>query len=92
MSVNYSAQIIVGLPRGEIGNQQLIHDDDLEVCPPGYDCGGDDDAIAGFSYVDSGDYSACEFVWNEDEIIALKQKFFETTGQYAKVYISPCSY
>ena len=92
MSVCYSAQIVVGLPRREIINQELIDNGDIDICPPYYDGGGDGHTIAGICYIDSGDYSACEVAWDERKIASIKAKFFELTGQHAKIYISPCSY
>lgn len=88
MGVEYSGQIIVGLPRSAITNQDLIHDDELEVCSPHYDGAGEPYAIAGFRYLDSGDYSNTELVWDANKIEQLKQKFHKLTGQDAKVYLS----
>lgn len=88
MGVEYSGQIIVGLPRSQITNGELFENDELEICPPYYDGAGDPHAIVGFTYLDSGDYSSTELVWNQAKIDALKQKFTDLTGQVAKVYLS----
>lgn len=88
MGVEYSAQIIVGLPRSEITDRELIDNADLEVCSPYYDGSGASYAIAGFEYLDSGDYDNTELVWDPEKIEQLKQKFYKLTGQHAKVYLS----
>ena len=88
MGVEYSGQIIVGLPRSQITNRELFENEELEICPPHYDGNSEPYAIAGFTYLDSGDYSSTELVWDQAEIDALKQKFTDLTGQVANVYLS----
>lgn len=89
MGIEYEAAIMVGLPRGEIHNQELIYDDELEVCSPCYDGGSDDGAVAGFFYEQSGTYSASLLEWDQQKIDELKTKFKDLTGQEAKVWLSP---
>ena len=89
MGIFYSAVIIVGLPQCEILNQDLIDADEIHVCPPFFDGGGEDHAIAGWTYIDSGDFRAEEINIDLDVIEALKYKFKKLTGQDAKVYLSP---
>lgn len=89
MSVEYAAKIVVGLPRGEITNKELIDDDEIEVCSPYYDGGGSKDAIAGLTYQESDDFSPTELKYDPVKIEKLKDQFFELTGQKAKVYLSP---
>jgi hypothetical protein len=80
---------MVGLPRGEVTHQDLIEDEELDVCSPYYDGDGEDDAIAGFTYESSGDFCATEINIDLDVIEALKCKFKRITGQDARVYLSP---
>jgi hypothetical protein len=89
MGVDTRAAVFVGLPRKEIENQELIDNDELEVCPPHYDGGGDDDAIAGFELAGCDCYSASEFVWDQSKCDELKAEFKSLTGQDAKVWLSP---
>lgn len=92
MGVDYQAAIIVGLPRKEIELEDLqdkIDDGDLETCAPYYDGDSDDDAIVGHMYKKSRCYSPVEFEWDQVAIDKLKADFKETTGQDAKVWISP---
>jgi hypothetical protein len=92
MGIDYRAAVFVGLPRGEIQNQDLIDDDELEVCPPYYDGNGARHAIAGFEYKGSDTYAATEFEWDQAKVDELKAEFKTLTGQMAKVYISPYGY
>lgn len=93
MSIDYSAAIFVGLPRGEFDAatlDDLLYADELEVCPPSYDGGDDDHAIVGFSVKGSPDYAAVEFTWDAQTIARLKAEFKELTGLEARVWLSPC--
>lgn len=92
MSIAYSAAIFVGLPRGEFDAEtlgDLLDADELEVCPPSYDGGGDDHAIVGFSLKESQDYAAVEFTWDAEAVEDLKVQFKELTGLEARVWLSP---
>jgi hypothetical protein len=88
MGIDYKASIFVGLPRDEITNDQLIEDEKLEVCPPYYDGEGDDGAICGFPVQESPTYGSVELRANGPRIDELKGKFYDLTGQCARVYLS----
>ena len=92
MGQSYAAKIVVGLPRGEINNQDLINEDEIEVCSPYYDGGGDKDAIAGLTYQETDTYSSAELKYDLGKINDLKEQFFELTGQKARVYLSTYGY
>ena len=92
MGIDYRAAVFVGLPRGEIENQELFEDEQLDVCPPHYDGNSEDYAIAGFEYAGSETYGASEFEWNPAKIDELKAEFHKLTGQTAKIYLSPYGY
>lgn len=87
MSTEYRAAIVVGLPRDEIDNQDLIDDDDLEIFPPYYDGGAD--GLAGLEYADTPDYRAREIEIDVARLEELKKEFRELTGQEPKVYLTP---
>ena len=89
MGIDYKAAVFVGLPRSDVDDQELIENEELEVCPPYYDGNSDDGAIAGFAYSTTPTYSARELKWDHAEIDKLKAKFKKLTGQEAKVYLSP---
>lgn len=96
MGIDYRASIMVGLPRKEITNDELIdeliEDEKLEVCASYFDGDSDDDAICGFSYLESKRYVAVELKIDRNEIEELKAKFWDLTGQDARVYLSPRGY
>lgn len=92
MSIDYEAAIMVGLPRGDIEYEDLadlIDEEELEVCPPYYDGGDDDNAIVGLTYKISKTYQASEFEWNQQAINEMKAEFKKLTGQDAKIWLSP---
>jgi hypothetical protein len=91
MGIEYSAVLIVGLPRGDIEDQEVI-DDELEAVAARYDGDGEDDAIAGIVIVDSGDYQAKEITFDQAKVDAAKEKFRKLTGQEGKLYLTPCGY
>jgi hypothetical protein len=88
MSIQYSAKIMVGLPRDEIENEDVI--DDLVQAAPYYD--GGDEAIVGICVVNSGCYQAKEFTLDQATIDAAKANFKEQTGQDGKLYLTPNGY
>ena len=88
MGVDYQASIFVGLPRKEITNEQLIEDEKLEVCPPYYDGDSDENAICGFPVQESPTYGAVELKIDRNVIDELKAKFWDITGQDARVWLS----
>lgn len=88
MGIDYKASIFVGLPRKEITNNQLIENEELEVCPPYYDGDSDENAICGFSYLESPTYGAVELKIDRNVVDELKAKFFDLTGQNARVWLS----
>lgn len=90
MGIDTSSAIFVGLPRDEIENQELIENEDVEQCSPYYD--GYEASLAGFFYLNSGDYSASEININLQHIEDLKAQFKEVTGQDAKVWLTPNIY
>lgn len=95
MGIDYKAAIFVGLPREEIyaaDMEDLIANEDLEVCPPFYDGGGEDEAICGFPLATSGTYRAVEFAFDSEECEKLKAEFKRLTSLDAKVYLSPYGY
>jgi hypothetical protein len=87
MGIDSAASIFVGLPRDDGDFEQLIDEDELEVCPPYYD--GGSDGLVGFHYALSPDYSPCEVSWDQSEVDSLKQRFKLLTGIDAKVWLSP---
>lgn len=92
MGVNYQAVIMVGLPRKDIGLEELddlIDEDLLECCAPYYDGGDESYAIVGFCYKKSGSYYPSELDWDQENLDKLKADFKKVTGQEAKVFISP---
>lgn len=88
MGIDYKASIFVGLPRGEITNQQLLEGDELEVCPPYYNGDDDTDAICGFPVQESPIYGFVELKIDRNVIDELKAKFNDLTGQVARVWLS----
>lgn len=87
MGQSYEACIAIGLPRGDIENEDLIDDGDLVLFCPYYD--GSDDAIAGLEYKSSGEYNHSLFTWDQAAIDELKRQFKELTGLDGDVWITP---
>ena len=90
MSVCYSAAIIVGLPENEFTC-------DIELLEEWLDLDrlvrhGADGVVIGIELIQSGSYSYNEFIYGQDKIDALKEKFFQITGQFARVFLVTCGY
>lgn len=95
MGIDYKASVFVGLPRADIytaDKQELLEDEQLEVCPPCYGGGGEDYAICGFELARSETYGAREFTYDSERCEKLKAQFKELTGLDAKVWLSPYGY
>lgn len=97
MGVEYSAVIMVGLPRGDFWIEdfdldEALYDGELETCAPYYDGDEDPEAIIGFAYSNSGAYSNTELEYNNLEIEALQLEFLALTKQEANVYLCTCAY
>lgn len=93
MSIDYSAVVAVGVQRKDIEDfgkyEELIDDCTLEVFSPYYDGSSADDAIVGFAYGETSDYSSTELVWDQRKIDDLKEEFAKLTGMQAKVWLTP---
>jgi len=89
MGIDTQASIMIGLKRSEIEKQELIDNDELEVCAAYYDGTGDDEAVAGFSYQTSDVHLATSFEWDQSEVDKVKARFKALTGQEALIWISP---
>jgi len=93
MGVEYRAAIVVGLPYNDFSEDkhQLFEDETLEMFGPYFDAGWDD-SLFGFSLVQSGDYSATEFVMSlelANKLATISAKFKDITGLEAKTYLTP---
>jgi hypothetical protein len=93
MGVDYNAAIMIGLPRGELSHLQdledMLDEEELEVCAPYYDGDSDDNAIVGFPYQVSGTYRPSTMEWDQAEVDKQKARFKRVTGREAKVWLSP---
>lgn len=94
MGIEYSAAIIVGLPKDDLFEHESYEDfqnGDLDQAPPFYD--GGEAAIMGIIVEQSGDYSAMELNGSLDaKISAAEDSFKEKTGMTPKVYLTPVGY
>lgn len=94
MGIEYSAAIIVGLPKDDLFEHEKYEDfqnGDLDQAPPFYD--GGEAAIMGIIVEQSGDYSAMELNGSLDDKIAnAKYAFKFKTGLEGKVYLTPVGY
>lgn len=94
MSVEYSAVIIVGLPRRDLESHKDYEDfcnDGLRWASPYYD--GFEDAIFGILVADSDLYAARELPAQMDgRIEKAKAEFKDRTGLDGKVFLSVNSY
>jgi len=92
MGIDIESAIMVGLPREELGNLDILEDfidgEELECCPYCYDGDGNDDSIVGFAFKRSDSWPS-ELEWDQTKIDELKVKFKDVTGQDAKVWLSP---
>ncbi|MCK9369760.1 hypothetical protein M0R04_07640 [Candidatus Dojkabacteria bacterium] len=87
----YKAVIVVGLSREEITDaptniQDLITKWELAVFSSDK-YGVHIDDIIGLSYVYTSVFSAVDFVWDEEQILRLKNKFLMLTGLKAKIHL-----
>lgn len=87
MGIDIRAAIFVGLPRGQIEKQELIEEEELEVCPYYYDGNSDDGAIAGLQYQYAD--GPTEVEWDPAKVDELRAAFLALTGQEPKVWVSP---
>lgn len=97
MGIEYSARIVVGLPKDELDDYfegvedvyQSIEDSGLYVVSPYYDADYDD-CLFGVLVQSCYDYSYSEIdesKWSES-IAAAHKKFTEVTGKVGKLYLS----
>jgi len=97
MGVEYSAVIVVGLPRKELRNldnlaDMLYKDESLQVIPPYYDGDNSGYAIIGIPIYSSPDYAPSELKMDCDVIQEAFTRFKELTNLDAKIYLSPRGY
>ena len=90
MGQSYSAKIIVGLHRSEMGDVEEDVLEGMDHCPPYYD--GGDEAIIGYEVQGSGNYSAVELRFDLTQINNLLDQFRRETGLNGKVWLSTCGY
>ena len=95
MSVSYRASVIVGLPYGEFTDSALadllIDKGRLAANPVYYDACSDE-CVIGLEFAQTDDYSYTEFAYDQDEIELLQEKFFQLTGQFARVFLTTYGY
>jgi hypothetical protein len=94
MSNFYKAGVVVGVPRHTFPSthNDLIKDFTLSEFKPVVhepNFGAD---IIGLEYAESNGLDANEFVWNDGEILTLKNKFLILTGLEAQVFICVVGY
>lgn len=82
------AVIVVGLPRRDLININIIDEDIMESFPAYYDGNYDPRAIIGIEYERTARYSSMELHWDENYVDSLKNQFFTLSGQEAKIYLS----
>lgn len=90
MGVSYSAMIIVGLPRDEMGDVDEEIIEGMDQCPPHYD--GGDKAVIGYEVAGTPNYGRIELGLDVGEVAELKKQFKDETGLDAKLYLSTCGY
>lgn len=97
MGIEYSARIVVGLPKDELDDYfegvediyQHVEDSGLYVASPYYDADYDD-CLFGVLVQGCYDYSYSEIdesKWSEN-VAAAHKKFTELTGKVGKLYLS----
>ena len=97
MGIEYSARIVVGLPKDELDDYfegvenvyQHVEDSGLYVVSPYYDADYDD-CLFGVLVQRCYDYSYSEIdetMWSES-IASAHKKFTEVTGKVGKLYLS----
>lgn len=97
MGIEYSARIVVGLPKDELDDYfegiedvcQHVEDSGLYVVSPYYDADYDD-CLFGVLVQSCYDYSYSEIdesEWSEN-VAAAHEKFTEVTGKVGKLYLS----
>jgi hypothetical protein len=82
------AVIIIGLPRRDIINIEILEEDMMESFPAYYDGTYDPTAIIGIEYERTARYSSMELNWDDNYVNSLKNQFFTLSGQEAKIYLS----
>ncbi len=94
VGTNYKAVIVVGLTRSKLIHcwiDQIIKSSELEDFVA-LRYAHSDTNVVGLRYVETPGFDSAEFIWDEEQILKLKNKFLMLTGLEAKVYLSTGAY
>lgn len=82
------AIIVVGLPRCDINNIDIIDTDILSIFPHCVNGEYKPTALVGLQYIIAESSTSVAFEWDGFEVNQLRHQFYTITGQDAKIWLS----